>query len=302
MSLLKKCTAIRAPLLLALLFVATTAGAETIGTVTDLSGTLLVSRASGSIRVLGHDSALESGDVFATRAGTYATLSLADHTSITLGPDTELAIDSYTFHASPSPGETAVLKLARGRVRIATGILGTRDSDTFTLVTGSGTLDIRRSSLIAEYVVSSNADVAQNTASSGGYTYQRAGSFTSQPSVPPTFNDSAIGSSRSPSASMNGAVGGFQWVQNLPPNAPSSLAPGLYVQVLDGAIHLTNSGGTQNFSAGQFGFTPSFKQPPVILPTNPGMQFTPPPAFSAPVTGQTGTAAPKSGTVDCVVR
>jgi filamentous hemagglutinin family protein len=56
-------------------------------------------------------------------------------------------------------------------------------------------------------------------------------------------------------------------------------SPGLYVQVLDGMIHVTNGGGAQNFSAGQFGFTPSFQQPPVILPTNPGMQFTPPPVF-----------------------
>jgi len=56
-------------------------------------------------------------------------------------------------------------------------------------------------------------------------------------------------------------------------------SPGLYVQVLDGMIHVTNGGGAQNFSAGQFGFTPSLQQPPVILPTNPGMQFTPPPVF-----------------------
>jgi hypothetical protein len=47
------------------------------------------------------------------------------------------------------------------------------------------------------------------------------------------------------------------------------------LQVLDG----TNNGGTQNFSAGQYGYTGSIQEPPVILPTNPGMQFTPPPVF-----------------------
>jgi hypothetical protein len=76
-------------------------------------------------------------------------------------------------------------------------------------------------------------------------------------------------------------------------------APGLYVQVIDGLINLSNKGGSQNFSAGQFGFTPSFNQPPVILPNNPGLQFTPPPAFNA-APGVQGIG--KSGGADCVVR
>ena len=87
------------------------------------------------------------------------------------------------------------------------------------------------------------------------------------------------------------------------PPVGAARAPGLYVQVLDGLIHVTNPAGTQNFAAGQFGFTPSFKQPPVILPANPGMQFTPPPAFSAPPSGVGSSAGgSKPGTVDCVVR
>jgi hypothetical protein len=65
-----------------------------------------------------------------------------------------------------------------------------------------------------------------------------------------------------------------------PPCPTPGLNPGLYVQVLDGMINVTNGGGSQNFTAGQFGFTPGFNQPPVILPNNPGLQFTPPPSFS----------------------
>lgn len=80
------------------------------------------------------------------------------------------------------------------------------------------------------------------------------------------------------------------------------LPPGLYVNVLDGLIHVSNRGGSMQFSAGQFGFTPSFKAPPVIVPSNPGLQFTPPPAFvKTPVAGMDG----KTGDIDkidCVVR
>jgi len=45
--------------------------------------------------------------------------------------------------------------------------------------------------------------------------------------------------------------------------------PGLYVQVLDGMITMTNAGGAQNFTAGQFGYTPSLRQPPIIEPKSP---------------------------------
>ncbi|MDM0078154.1 hypothetical protein QTH90_27350 [Variovorax sp. J2P1-59] len=80
------------------------------------------------------------------------------------------------------------------------------------------------------------------------------------------------------------------------------MPPGLYVQVIDGLIHVTNPVGTQNFAAGQFGFTPNVTQPPVVVPKNPGIQFTPPPAFNAPI-GSSGTnTAGKSNTVDCEVR
>lgn len=90
---------------------------------------------------------------------------------------------------------------------------------------------------------------------------------------------------------------------NVPPVPGAARAPGLYVQVLDGLIHVTNPAGTANFSAGQFGFTPSFKQPPVILPANPGIQFTPPPMFNSSTSlGVNGSGAPRSNTVDCEVR
>lgn len=92
------------------------------------------------------------------------------------------------------------------------------------------------------------------------------------------------------------------------PRSGPTLPPGLYVQVIDGLINLSNAAGTQNFSAGQFGFTPSINQPPVVVPKNPGLQFTPPPAFNqsaaAPgANGPSGAASgAASGAVDCMVR
>ena len=85
---------------------------------------------------------------------------------------------------------------------------------------------------------------------------------------------------------------------------PGSRSPGLYVQVLDGMIHVSNPGGGASFNAGQFGFVPNAVLPPVIVPGNPGMQFTPPPVFNASTgpqaPGRPGTAAPAA--IDCEVR
>lgn len=87
------------------------------------------------------------------------------------------------------------------------------------------------------------------------------------------------------------------------PGAPA-LTPGLHVAVIDGAIMLNNAGGSTNFSAGQFGFTPNMQTVPVLVPANPGLKFTPPPVFipTGPAGSQTSTAMSKPQVVECEVR
>ena len=88
------------------------------------------------------------------------------------------------------------------------------------------------------------------------------------------------------------------------PGTTPGLPPGLHVQVSDGMIVVTNQGGALNFAAGQFGFVPNMTQPPVIVPANPGLQFTPPPTFNATVPGASapGPAGSDANQVDCEVR
>lgn len=77
--------------------------------------------------------------------------------------------------------------------------------------------------------------------------------------------------------------------------------PGLYVQVLDGLIHLSYPGGSTNFAPGQFGYTPTPTQPPIVVPVNPAIKFNPPPSFglsagTLPVAAVLSAGTP-SGTV-----
>jgi hypothetical protein len=98
------------------------------------------------------------------------------------------------------------------------------------------------------------------------------------------------------------------FAQGLPPmqptqtNSPNALPPGLYVQVIDGLMSVSNKGGAQSFAPGQFGFTPSPTQPPVVVPKNPAIQFTLPPSFGLPATDLASGGPSKSGAVDCEVR
>jgi len=76
-------------------------------------------------------------------------------------------------------------------------------------------------------------------------------------------------------------------------------ANGLHVDVSDGMIILQNQGGSQDFSAGQFGYVPNANTPPAIVPPNPAVQFTPPSSFLAP-SGQAGGIG-KSGGAACTI-
>jgi hypothetical protein len=93
------------------------------------------------------------------------------------------------------------------------------------------------------------------------------------------------------------ALGGAQ------PQGTPVLAPGLHLNVTDGAIVVTNNGGSLGFQAGQFGYVPNVNQPPVIVPSNPAIQFVPPPSFSSGTGSPTASTGPGQGqAADCIVR
>jgi len=126
----------------------------------------------------------------------------------------------------------------------------------------------------------------------------RAVSAGAQQIQPPKSSFSTPAGSASVQPAKNSTVAGGTTLPNL-----GGMAPGLYVSVVDGLINLSNKGGSQQFSAGQFGFTASLTQPPVIVPINPGIKFTPPPVFSSSTVPQSSASGDsKSKTVDCEVR
>lgn len=288
----KERSAIKASVAFALLLVASVAGAASIGTVTGLDGTLLVTRANGSVKVLALDSGIEQGDILSSRSKTYVKLTLSDDSTVTLGPDTDLKVERFVYGKHVRDNDGAQFALARGSVGITAGLLGTRDGDTSTLATPTGTLEIRGASLVVEYVAPDRKAFASRVALPRDSRSSNMVAVSFTPGADSGFIQTASHSNTLRLAqSFLGAV---------PP--AGAKAPGLYVQVIDGLINLSNKGGSQSFAAGQFGYTGNLTLPPVVLPANPGLKFTPPPQFSAPAGATGSTAGTKANSVDCQVR
>ncbi len=254
--------------------------AQVAATVVQLSGPLMTKKADGTVRILSLRSEVEGGDTLITEKNTYAMLKFIDNSEITLKPGTQFKVENFSYDAGKPDGDSASFSLVKGGLRSVTGLLGKRNKEKFSMKTPSATIGIRGTTFIADIVEPSAealaAQQAYNLASTAALDQLAA------PVRPLTLAQLATPAT---AAAPNGVR-----------------APGLYVQVIDGLIHVSNPAGTSNFSAGQFGFTPSVRTPPVLIPTNPGIQFSPPPAFSQS-TGPTGNAGPaKPGTVDCEVR
>lgn len=230
--------------------------APVVATVTNLAGPLMVQKADGSVKILAQKSSVEAGDTLVSEKGTYAQLTFVDNGELVLGPETTLKIDAYVFEEARPEVDDARLTLLKGKARWSTGVLAKRSREKFALYTPAGSLGVRGTTVVAEYV---------------------------------------------------GAGGTVTPVGPRPPGGAPSLAPGLHVFVLDGSIVLNNSGGSQSFAAGQFGFVRTNITPPLLVPNNPGLKFTPPPTFFAtnpniPNSNTPTTNQPKAEAVDCEVR
>jgi hypothetical protein len=281
-----KLIAIKSLLFAALLLFGGAAWAQVVGTIAHLSGPLVAKKANGSVKVLNVKSEVENGDTLVAEKNTYAQIKFIDNGEITLRPNTTFKIEKFAYDADKADGDVASFDLVKGGLRSVTGLLGKRNKEKFALKTPSATIGIRGTTFIVQYVSSIDAN------NQGKTSIDRS----------PAGDGSAAG----PAGKV--AASGAATLLPTPPaggGVAPPLAPGLHLSVTDGAIVVSNTGGAQSFAAGQFGFVPNPVTPPVLVPNNPGLHFTPPPTFGI----GTGTGGPLAGSgpgqgsaVDCIVR
>ncbi|WP_373988299.1 FecR domain-containing protein [Duganella sp. BuS-21] len=285
MNQLKNSTAIKALMLLALFWMAGASwAAQVAGTVVQLSGPLLAKKADGAVRILSMKSEIESGDTLVTEKNTYAMVKFIDNSEITLKPSTTFKVENFSFDAGKPDGDNASFNLVKGGLRSVTGLLGKRNKEKFAMKTPSATIGIRGTTFIVDWIEPTEQAVAVAAAAREAWMMASTAALGDSYPVQPLMLAQA----------------------NIPlaiPGGPAPLPPGLYVHVIDGLINVANPSGNLNFAPGQFGFTPSFKQPPVMLPSNPGIPFTLPSTFSSTTAASgSGASKSKSNDVDCEVR
>jgi len=121
------------------------------GTVTQLSGTLSVLKADGSVRILSQKSEVVSGDTVNTQKDSFAQIKFSDGGVITLKPNTSLKIQEFRFKQEEPEKDSFVFGLVKGGLRAVTGLVGKRgDKDAYSLGTATATIGIRGTSYGAD--------------------------------------------------------------------------------------------------------------------------------------------------------
>ena len=120
---------------------------DTAGTVTHLSGTLSVIRPDGGARILSQKSGVAPGDILTTQRDSYAQINFSDGSSMTMRPNTQMKIESYTFVQDRPQADNSLFRLLKGGLRTVTGLIGKRgNQDAYRIGTSTATIGIRGSS------------------------------------------------------------------------------------------------------------------------------------------------------------
>jgi len=119
-------------------------------TVTQISGTLSVQKADGSVRILSQKSQIETGDTINTAQDSYAQIKFTDGAQLTLKPNTAVKIDNFKFSEEKPQEDSFLYSLVKGGLRAVTGIVGKRSKDKYQLGTATATIGIRGTTFSAD--------------------------------------------------------------------------------------------------------------------------------------------------------
>lgn len=118
------------------------------GTVKRLAGTVTLERAGARAPVT-VGAAVQAGDTLRTGSDGAVGITLTDDTLLTLGPDSELALDSYSFDSTTHDGGLLV-SLWRGTVGVVTGLIGRKAPEKLRFQTRTVVLGVRGTEFIVD--------------------------------------------------------------------------------------------------------------------------------------------------------
>jgi hypothetical protein len=131
-------------LLVVIFYAAVALAAGPAGTVTHLSGPLLAKKADGSMKSLSRNSVVEQGDTLITEKRTYARIKFNDGSEVTLRPDSQFKVESFSYDQAKPKEDKAFFALVKGSLRTITGQVGKRGvPDSYKMKTPPAVIGIR---------------------------------------------------------------------------------------------------------------------------------------------------------------
>ena len=124
-----------------LCLVSATAWADPAGIIKTLSGPMSVVR-GGATMPATVGMALEAKDVVRTGAAAAVGITLADDSGLSAGPETELVLEEFAFDSTTHDG-TAITRLRRGTLSVASGKLAKRSPEAMKVRTPQSVLGVR---------------------------------------------------------------------------------------------------------------------------------------------------------------
>ena len=116
--------------------------AKQVGEVKYARGAVTVQQEDGSgARLVGKGNPIAEGEVIKTGNRSFAIISLADNTRMTLRPGTSFAVEQ--MNAKKDSSANAILRLFKGGLRAITGFISKNNPDGYRLRTSVATIGIR---------------------------------------------------------------------------------------------------------------------------------------------------------------
>lgn len=116
---------------------------STAASVEFAAGNVVAVTPSGSQRVIGKGSSLESGETIRTGENGRVQLKFTDGALMSLQPKTEFKVDNYQFEGKNDGSEKGFFSLIKGGLRTITGLVGKGNRDNYKITTQVATIGIR---------------------------------------------------------------------------------------------------------------------------------------------------------------
>jgi hypothetical protein len=120
-----------------------------VGTVKRVEGQPALVSASTAPRQAEVGSSVYEGDKIVTKAGGAAGITMTDGTQLSVGPNSDVALDTYKFDSTTRQGSMLV-SISRGAMRMISGLLARQDPRSVAVNTPTTTIGIRGTDFVVD--------------------------------------------------------------------------------------------------------------------------------------------------------